>query len=53
MAAVGGAQDAVISFFSKGSGDISFSGAVDQIRINNELYDFEPLGVVRTAVSAP
>jgi hypothetical protein len=44
---------AVITYstaFSKGSGGPFFSGAVDKLRINNDLYDFEPFGVVKTAI---
>jgi len=43
---------AVITYstaFSKGSGGPFFSGAVDELRINNDLYNFEPFGVVKTA----
>ena len=38
--------------FSKGR-DMAWSGAVDKLRINNYLYDFEPFGVVRTAIPVP
>ena len=34
---------------TKGSGQPAFSGAVDALQINDEVFDFEPLGVVTTA----
>jgi hypothetical protein len=33
---------------TKGSGQAPFSGAVDALQINNDVFDFEPLGVTAT-----
>jgi hypothetical protein len=33
---------------TKGSGQAAFSGAVDALRINNDVFDFEPSGVTTT-----
>jgi hypothetical protein len=46
-------NDAVITYsvaFSKGSGNPAFSGAVDGLMINNQMFDFEPFGVVVTDI---
>ena len=47
-----GGDDAVVilSVTMKKGRDHAFSGAVDQLRINNDLYDFEPFGVLKTAI---
>jgi hypothetical protein len=48
-------QEAVITYsgaFSKGR-DLAWSGAVDRLRVNNWLFDFEPFGVTTTTVPAP
>ena len=45
-------EDAIITLsvaFSKGR-DNAFSGAVDRLVINNQMFDFEPFGVTMTAV---
>jgi hypothetical protein len=37
--------------FNKGSDQFNFSGAVDALRINTALFDFEPFGVRETTVN--
>ena len=32
--------------------DFAFSGAVDALRLNNDVFDFEPFGVVQTTAAA-
>jgi hypothetical protein len=38
---------------TKGSGQPPFSGAVDALKINTDVFDFEPFGVVKTTAPAP
>jgi hypothetical protein len=37
---------------TKGSGQPAFSGAVDALQINDDVYDFEPFGVTKTTAAA-
>ena len=47
-----GAPDATILTVEITKGrDFAFSGAVDDLQINNTVYDFEPTGVYATAAS--
>lgn len=38
---------------TKGSGQPPFSGAVDALKLNADVFDFEPFGVIKTVAPAP